>query len=611
MMHLQKWHAICQAICQIPLTGDSLEFSQTYEMEEVMNLSPIPYESFRSSSSIKAFLQDITIFSELTEEELNRLVEAAIETCYSAGDRIIRKEKDETEASIFIIRSGRVRVVLEKEGTKDVYLSTLKEKEFFGELSIFNGKPQTATVIAELDTKVIEIKRSSFVGEIYRKPEIALKVLSEMATRLRRSDEKIGELADRVYDEAYPKLEGALSAQLDAAKTIYAKTEDRADKTLHDVEQSWKNFARFVTLILCVISVVGSLLAFFGFKTFHDVKTTAMEIAEAKQEAKTKLSEITRLTKEAQNAVIVRDILLSIGKVRHDLKLGETVDESNREQIRQFAIAFGPAEKKLYNEYLIHFEEIDPEVTAAAAAAYVELVIRAGYTLPAERIRVLVGAIVHVLRQTTWKNWRRKLKGREMIIALSNANGLGYRVTVLEQMKEVVRDKEAYLHHVRHDAALVMAELGLINKAASKVLIDSMSLKKDPFIQFAAATRLAMMGDSKGWEKLSGAITQPGMPGFVAAYMLGELGRDELTSMGVKDRLTVGEDRDPFLTIADRIQQGLDDVKAEMRREINPYMRKYAQMIIRELLPFYIPSTGEINFSLPSTGHGQRWHPLK
>ncbi len=472
MMHLEKWHAICQAICQIPLTGDSLEFSQTYEMEEVMNLSPIPYESFRSSSSIKAFLQDITIFSELTEEELNRLVEAANETYYSAGDRIIRKEKDETEASIFIIRSGRVRVVLEKEGTKDVYLSTLKEKEFFGELSIFNGKPQTATVIAELDTKVIEIKRSSFVGEIYRKPEIALKVLSEMATRLRRSDEKIGDLANRVYDEAYPKLEGALSAQLDAAKTIYAKTEDRADKTLHDVEQSWKNFARFVTLILCVISVVGSLLAFFGFKTFHDVKTTAMEIAEAKQEAKTKLSEITRLTKEAQNAVIVRDILLSIGKVRHDLKLGETVDESNREQIRQFAIAFGPAEKKLYNEYLINFEDIDPEVTAAAAAAYVELVIRAGYTLPAERIRVLVGAIVHVLRQTTWKNWRRKLKGREMIIALSNANGLGYRVTVLEQMKEVVRDKEAYLHHVRHAAALVMAELCLIDKAASKVLSE-------------------------------------------------------------------------------------------------------------------------------------------
>ena len=163
-----------------------------------MESLPIWHKSFRSSTSIKEFLRDISLFSALSEEELDLLVEVSSEKSYAAGDRIIQKDKDEQNASAYIVRSGRVRVVLYKEGAEDVHLTTLNQEEFFGEMSLFYGKLRSATVIAEQDTDVIEIKRDRFLGEIYRKPEIAFKVLGEMIRRLRRSDDGIKELANRI-----------------------------------------------------------------------------------------------------------------------------------------------------------------------------------------------------------------------------------------------------------------------------------------------------------------------------------------------------------------------------------------------------------------------------
>ena len=148
---------------------------------------------------------------------------------------------------------------------------------------------------------------------------------------------------------------------------------------------------------------------------------------------------------------------------------------------------------------------------------------------------------------------------------------------------------------------LVMAELGSRSDAARAVLVKSMEVEKDPFIRFAATTRLAMMGEPEGWKALSQGIAQPGKKGFVAAYMLGELGRDRLIALGVRDRLDAGKDGDRLAAIANRIQQGLDDVDAELRREINPYIRKYAQMIKQDLLSFEIAPGSHIRVVLPGS----------
>ena len=62
-----------------------------------------------------------------------------------------------------------------------------------------------------------------------------------------------------------------------------------------------------------------------------------------------------------------------------------------------------------------------------------------------------------------------------------------------------------------------------------------------------------------------------------------------------KDRLKVGKDGQRLLAIANRIQQGLDAVEAETRSVINPYIRKYGQMIKQDLLTFEIAPGSHIS----------------
>jgi CRP-like cAMP-binding protein len=61
---------------------------------------------------------------------------------------------------MFVITRGKVRVVIPKDGGQRT-INTLTANDFFGEMSLLTGQPRTATVIAEEETEVIQIKKPS------------------------------------------------------------------------------------------------------------------------------------------------------------------------------------------------------------------------------------------------------------------------------------------------------------------------------------------------------------------------------------------------------------------------------------------------------------------
>ncbi len=141
----------------------------------------------------KNFLSRIPLFSELTTDELLLLARITHEKRYKKDTPIFFK--DEVGESIFIIKSGQVKVMVESEDGREVILSFLEPSEWFGEMSILDGEVRSATVITTKDSDLLMINRNDFLDELRRHPEIAIKLLKVLSRRLRVADSQIESLA--------------------------------------------------------------------------------------------------------------------------------------------------------------------------------------------------------------------------------------------------------------------------------------------------------------------------------------------------------------------------------------------------------------------------------
>jgi CRP-like cAMP-binding protein len=139
-----------------------------------------------------AVLKKIPIFANMGQDELSGLAEKAIRKKFSR-DTIIVSEGDDGD-SLMIIVSGQVKVTLLSEDGKEIILSILRQGDFFGEMSLLDGEPRSATVIAMKDSTLLIIQRQNFLKQIDENPGLAKAILVEMSMRIRRADRRIGGL---------------------------------------------------------------------------------------------------------------------------------------------------------------------------------------------------------------------------------------------------------------------------------------------------------------------------------------------------------------------------------------------------------------------------------
>jgi len=102
---------------------------------------------------------------------------------------------DEANALYFLI-SGSVSVLIEDEDGRELVLAYLNAGDFFGEMGLFEGQEsRSAWVRAKEDSEVAEISYSKFMEINKEKPELLLRLASQMATRLNKTSQKVGDLA--------------------------------------------------------------------------------------------------------------------------------------------------------------------------------------------------------------------------------------------------------------------------------------------------------------------------------------------------------------------------------------------------------------------------------
>ena len=138
------------------------------------------------------FLATIPLFSGLPEEELERFAELTRERSYPKGSVILFQ--DDPGDSLFVLRAGRVKVVLIGEDGREVILGVLEPGAHFGELALIDDQPRSAHVIAMEDAQLLVLRREDFRRRVEANPTVAWALLTELSRRLRRADVKIGGL---------------------------------------------------------------------------------------------------------------------------------------------------------------------------------------------------------------------------------------------------------------------------------------------------------------------------------------------------------------------------------------------------------------------------------
>jgi CRP/FNR family cyclic AMP-dependent transcriptional regulator len=134
------------------------------------------------NTKIIAALKETPIFAKTSDESLASLLKSAIQKTVQAGTKIV--EKGQSGLGFYLILQGKADVM---SGGKK--LAEFGEGSFFGELSVIDGAPRTADVVAKAETTCLVLSQWAMRSIISTHPEIALSMLEELAHRLRVTDE--------------------------------------------------------------------------------------------------------------------------------------------------------------------------------------------------------------------------------------------------------------------------------------------------------------------------------------------------------------------------------------------------------------------------------------
>ena len=123
-------------------------------------------------------LGKVWLFERCSNRELDLLQEAATEMEFPAGKALTTQ--GETGRHFMVIVEGEAEV--SRDGTQ---IALLGPGSFFGEMSLLDGQPRTATVTTREPTRVLMITTAAFNGALATMPSVDRKMLTVLAARLR------------------------------------------------------------------------------------------------------------------------------------------------------------------------------------------------------------------------------------------------------------------------------------------------------------------------------------------------------------------------------------------------------------------------------------------
>jgi uncharacterized membrane protein len=178
-------------------------------------------------------LRSVPLFASLGDESAAALRELLELELRPAGSVLFRK--GERGGAMYLIEDGRVRIHIRDRGGDDVTLAELAAGDFFGEMSILDGKPRSATATVSEDARLAVLSRRDFHDFVGRSPEVAVSMLAAITERLRQTDEMLRQRVTRNLNE------------VEEERQTFA---DRMADAVSEFGGSWKFIAATVAFIV-------------------------------------------------------------------------------------------------------------------------------------------------------------------------------------------------------------------------------------------------------------------------------------------------------------------------------------------------------------------------
>jgi len=178
-------------------------------------------------------IRSVTLFASLPDQEAEELVTLLQSRHVPEGTLLFRA--GEQGDAMYLIQSGRVRIAVDDSEGQQIVLAELAQGDFFGEMSLIDGKQRSADAHVIEDAQLSVLSRENFLRYINTHPGVALEMLSAVFQRLRHTDRMLQQRVSRNVNEEQAKR---------------MTLSDRAADLLAEFGGSWK----FIGVSLAIIA---------------------------------------------------------------------------------------------------------------------------------------------------------------------------------------------------------------------------------------------------------------------------------------------------------------------------------------------------------------------
>ena len=138
-------------------------------------------------------IKDVVLFSGLDDKQLERIERVMTIRTYPKNSMIVLEE--EFGDTVYLVQKGTIKITRLNDEGKEVILALMGVGEFFGELAALDGEARSANALAQEECKLYLLHRSDFIDLLKHNNKIAFTLLSELAKRIRHSDQQIEALS--------------------------------------------------------------------------------------------------------------------------------------------------------------------------------------------------------------------------------------------------------------------------------------------------------------------------------------------------------------------------------------------------------------------------------
>jgi len=106
-------------------------------------------------------------------------------------------EKDSRGNEMYIVHSGKVRLLTRDETGREVTVAFVERGRFFGEMALIDYSPRSATAVAEEDTRLIALDRAKFLYLIQQQPAFVFTIMHTLCKQIREANQLLAKASGK------------------------------------------------------------------------------------------------------------------------------------------------------------------------------------------------------------------------------------------------------------------------------------------------------------------------------------------------------------------------------------------------------------------------------